>query len=55
MPLLPTDKEIMLKIKSPVICLNLQSNGEDQHLPCLTQQDSKSILYKEELPEEENM
>lgn len=42
---LPTERENS-KNKSPVICLNLQRKGEDQHLPCLTQQDIKYILYE---------
>lgn len=36
MPPLPHRQRDNAKNKSPVICLNLQSKGEVQHLPCLT-------------------
>lgn len=43
------------KNKSPAILFDSPKQREVQHLPCLTQHDTKSALYKEEVPEEEDI
>lgn len=54
MPPPPYRQSDSTKNKSPTIGLNLQSQGEDQHRPYLTQQDMKPVLYEIQFPEGEN-